>query len=755
MPGNRANYEQAMNLGHSAAWEQDWVVAITNYGQAIREFPDDAEAHLALGFGLLEAGRLEDALKVYTRAHQIMPQDPIPLEKSADILERIGRLKDAASQYVNVADLYLAQRDLNKTIENWERATHLTPGLVAIHVKLAQAYERIGDKAKAVRQYLILAYNFQRLNDLDKAVKSCERALRLDRNNTLVLNTKRALEAGNPISMPAEDDARPMQGGSRMDESVAVKKKDRKRSTVQQAAAVEENNPLGPMGEAMSEALKLLATHVVESGMMDAAGASALQALEYQRQGLNNEAIAAYKRAEPKLKHPALKLNLGALLVLQDQPDEAVKQLGEAINSSQLAAGAYQALGLAYQKQKKYRQSIKWLIQSLQAVDAAQSLSDDEAVELTTTYERLGALLERQNDEVSSAISTRLADLLKGKDWKMRVPETRRQLDETRREQGEQGVIDILVAPHGDRLTSLMDAINRHLRQGLTTLAMEEAHYATEFSPFYLPVHERMAEIMMREGRVRQAIAKYNTIASVYMSRGDEDRAAKILTQILEMAPLDLAVRQNLIDLLEAREDAVALVPQYLGLADTFNQLGDADQARETYALAERTAARASAPVATQVQIKHKMADLEQLRTDFRRAQKIYEDIVQISPTDERALRQLIELHYRNGNQVEALKRLDELLRAYAREKNVNRIIVVLEDMVKQHANDMGVRSRLAAIYKQVGRKQDAISQFDALGELQLEAGLHKQAADTIRQIIALNPQNMDDYRRLLGQLGG
>ncbi|MDX2139486.1 MAG: tetratricopeptide repeat protein [Chloroflexota bacterium] len=755
MPGNRVNYEQAMNLGHSAAWEQDWVVAITNYGRAIQEFPDDAEAHLALGFGLLEAGRLEDALKVYTRAHQIMPQDPIPLEKSADILERIGRLKDAASQYVNVADLYLAQRDLNKTIENWERATHLTPGLVAIHVKLAQAYERIGDKAKAVRQYLILAYNFQRLNDLDKAIKSCERALRLERNNTLVLNTKRALEVGNPISMPPDDDARPMQVGSRMDESVAVKKKDRKRSTVQQAVTVEENDPLGPMGEAMTEALKMLATHVVESGMMDASGASALQALEYQRQGLHDEAIAAYKRAEPKLKHPALKLNLGALLVLQDQPDEAIKQLGEAINNSQLAAGAYHALGLAYQKQKKYRQAIKWLIQSLQAVDAAQSLSDDEAVELSTMYERLGAMLERQNDEVSSAISTRLADLLKGKDWKMRVPETRRQLDETRREQGEQGVIDILVAPHGDRLTSLMDAINRHLRQGLTTLAMEEAHYATEFSPFYLPVHERMAEIMLREGRVRQAIAKYNTIASVYMSRGDEDRAAKILTQILEMAPLDLSVRQNLIDLLEAREDAVALVPQYLGLADTYSQLGDADQARETYALAERTAARANSPVATQVQIKHKMADLEQLRTDFRRAQKIYEDIVQISPTDERALRQLIELHYRNGNQVEALKRLDELLRTYAREKNVNRIIVVLEDMVKQHANDMGVRSRLAAIYKQVGRKQDAISQFDALGELQLEAGLHKQAADTIRQIIALNPQNMDDYRRLLGQLGG
>src|SRR5215468_10611050 len=137
MPGNREAYDQAMNAGHNAAWDKEWALAIAAYGQAVQEFPNDAESHIHLGLVLLEVGRLDDALKVYSRAHQLSASDPIPLEKSADILEKMGRLKEAGQQYVNVAEIYLGQRDLAKAIHNWEQATRLTPGLVAIHAKLA------------------------------------------------------------------------------------------------------------------------------------------------------------------------------------------------------------------------------------------------------------------------------------------------------------------------------------------------------------------------------------------------------------------------------------------------------------------------------------------------------------------------------------------------------------------------------------------------------------------------------------------
>lgn len=745
MPGNRDAYEQHMNSGHNAAWDQNWSAAITAYGRALQEFPEDADAHIHMGLALLKAGRLDDALKVYMRAHQINQADPIPLEKSADVLERMGRLREAAQQYVNVAEMYLGQRDIDKAIANWDKATRLTPGLVSVHLKLAQAYERIGNKQKAIREYLTLAFNFQRNADSEKAMRAVQRALKLDPKNAQSLNTLRVIETGGEMMPPNRDDADQVRDNGAVDFVDLFDTREE----------IGEADPLGPIGEAMTEALSALAAHVVESGNLDAAGSDALQAMELQRQGLNEEAIKAYERAAPHMRHPALKLNLGALLLLAGRPDEAVKHLGEAAVVPDLSAGAYHGLGQSYFKMGKHKQASRFLIQSLQAVDTTLAADVDEVQELIEVYDQLLMTLDGRTDEALAQINQRFINLLQGKDWKQRIAETRHQLQEAMRVAGEKGVVDILVTSRSDELTASVSTIDRFIRQGLLTLAMDEAHRAVEFSPFYLPVHIRMAEIMMREGRVRQAISKYNVVARSYMVRGEHDRAASILSEVLEMAPLDISVRTNLIELLETEERWEEALDQYIDLADTYNQLGDFDMARSTYSVAERLANRINASTEKIVRIKHRIADIDQIRLDIRKAQRIYEEIVQLAPDDERARRMLIDLNYRQGNQVEAIKRLDQLLSVYAKKQQVNRIVQLLDELVTLYPTDQNLRSRLAAIYRQLGRKKDAILQLDALGELQLEAGQTDDAANTIRQIIALNPEGVDDYRRLLTQLGG
>lgn len=745
MPGNRDAYEQHMNSGHNAAWDQNWSAAITAYGRALQEFPEDADAHIHMGLALLKAGRLDDALKVYMRAHQINQADPIPLEKSADVLERMGRLREAAQQYVNVAEMYLGQRDIDKAIANWDKATRLTPGLVSVHLKLAQAYERIGNKQKAVREYLTLAFNFQRNGDSEKAMRAVQRALKLDPKNAQSLNALRVIETGGEMMPPNRDDADQVRDNGAVDFVDLFDTREE----------IGEADPLGPIGEAMTEALSALAAHVVESGNLDAAGSDALQAMELQRQGLNEEAIKAYERAAPHMRHPALKLNLGALLLLAGRPDEAVKHLGEAAVVPDLSAGAYHGLGQSYFKMGKHKQASRFLIQSLQAVDTTLAADVDEVQELIEVYDQLLTTLDGRTDEALAQINQRFINLLQGKDWKQRIAETRHQLQEAMRVAGEKGVVDILVTSRSDELTASVSKIDRFIRQGLLTLAMDEAHRAVEFSPFYLPVHIRMAEIMMREGRVRQAISKYNVVARSYMVRGEHERAASILSEVLEMAPLDISVRTNLIELLETEERWEEALDQYIDLADTYNQLGDFDMARSTYSVAERLANRISASTEKIVRIKHRIADIDQIRLDIRKAQRTYEEIVQLAPDDERARRMLIDLNYRQGNQVEAIKRLDQLLSVYAKKQQVNRIVQLLEELVTLYPSDQNLRSRLAAIYRQLGRKKDAILQLDALGELQLEAGQTDDAANTIRQIIALNPEGVDDYRRLLTQLGG
>lgn len=421
----------------------------------------------------------------------------------------------------------------------------------------------------------------------------------------------------------------------------------------------------------------------------------------------------------------------------------------------QLSAGAFHALGKAYHETGKHKQALRYLIQSLQAVDTALAMDSEDIDDLNTVYEQLMSALEGRSNEALSTINSRFINLLGGKEWKQRIGETRRQLEDTIRDQGEQGVVDILVASQGTELTEAVGLIDKYLRQGLFTLAIDEAHRAVEFSPFYLPVHVRMAEIMMREGRVRQAINKYNTIAKTYLVRGENDRAASILSEVLEMAPLDISVRESLIELLESEERWDEALDQYIDLADTHHQLGNFDMSRDIYNSAEKMANRVGASPDRIVRIKHRVADIDQMRLDMRKAQKTYEEIIQLSPSDERAHRMLIDIHYRQNNQVEAIQKLDALLGIYAKSKQINRITQLLEELVTMYPNDTGLRSRLAAIYRQLSRKEDAIKQLDALGELQLEAGQHQDAINTIRQIISLNPAGIEDYRRLLSQLGG
>lgn len=751
MTGNREAYQKHMDDGHNAAWDQNWDVAIKCYSRAVHEFPEDPEAHIHLGMSLLKEERLDDALKVFTRAYQLAPDDPTPIENSADILERLGRLKEAAEQYINVADIYLAMRDLDKAIATWERATRLTPGLISIHAKLAQAYERIGDKKKSVREYLMLAFNFHKANETEKAIKSVERALRLDKRNPQALNTLRALRSGGDVVMPHFEEESPSESASRDAFGEFASSFD----LDDEKLAVGGADPLGPMGEAMGMALVSLAAYVVESGSLDAAGSDALQAMELQRQNMVSQAIAAYQRAENSLNHPALKLNLGVLLLRNEMPADAVKYLGDAVVDSQLSPGALHALGKAYFQLGKQKQSSRYLIQSLQAVDMSLAMDQQEITELTEVYDRLLGALEGRTDDALKAINSRFLEFLSGSDWKQRIAQTRRHLEEVMRDQGEQGVVDFLGTGGSDNLASTVSQIDTYIRQGLLTLAMDQAHSAIEASPHYLPVHVRMAEIMMREGRLRQAINKYSTVARSYMARDEYDRAASILAEVLEMAPLDISVRRTLINLLESEGRNEEVLDQYIDLARTYNQLGNFDKSRETFKFAENLARRVNAAPEKLVTIKHNLAEMEQMRLETKSALKTYEEIVELMPDDSKALRSLVDLHYSMGNQVDAIRYLDMMLGAFAKKKQVSKIAQVLEELVRHYPKDTGLRSRLAAIYKQLKRKADAIDQLDALGEIQLEAGLQEDARKTIRQIISLEPDNLEDYQRLLSQLGG
>ena len=257
----------------------------------------------------------------------------------------------------------------------------------------------------------------------------------------------------------------------------------------------------------------------------------------------------------------------------------------------------------------------------------------------------------------------------------------------------------------------------------------------------------------MEEGRIQPAISKYNIIANSFLARNQTGRAAEILNEVISIAPTDTSLRTSLIDLLEKENRWEEVLEQYINLADAYNQLADMEQARATYQEAIRLSQRLG-DNERRAQIMHRLADIDMSRFDLRQAMRTYEQIRSFAPNDERARRELVDVHFKLNNPLEAVKELDALLRIYATARQSEKIRALLEELVTRMPNDMALRSRMAAVYRQLRRSDEAIEQLDALGQLQLEAGLYQDGCQTIRQIITLNPVDVEPYRRLLSKLG-
>ncbi len=739
MAGDRAVYEQAMNAGHSAAWDQEWDKAIMAYARAIQEFPEDPSAHNSLGLVLLQAGRYEDSLKVYSRAIQLAPDDPVPLEKSADVLERLGRLQEAAQRYVSVADIYMAERDMDKAIGNWERATRLTPGMLKIHYLLAQAYERTGQKRSAVREYLTLAFNFQRGGDKQRALQAAERAKRLEPTSPQVLNSIQAIQSDALMMIPdIEPDTQP-----------AARAQDF--SAMEEELTAGDSNPKGPLGETVDKALAVLAEYVL-SGDLSAASAQVIQGIELQKIGEYASAAESFEKAETAgLRNGAMYLCMGAVYVELQRWADAQKYLERVKEETDYRAGAAHGLGLALMGLKKQQQAAEQLITALRLVDTGLANNADEAKELNVVYDTLLRSTRNRQEADLTAMNKQFADWLTGKDWKVRIAETRRSLAERLATEGEEVIADYVGKTE---TVDLIARIDRYIKQRMLTLAMDEAFRGIEQEPTFLPLHQRVAQILMEEGRIQAAITKYNMVANSFLARDETARAAEILNEVIAIAPTDINLRTSLIELLEKEQQWDKVLDEYVKLGEAYQELADLEQARATYQEAVRLGQRINAAPERRAQVLHRIGDIDTSRLDMRQAVRTYEQIRTILPDDEKARRQLVELNYRLNNTLEAVKELDGLLRLYAQQKRGDMIVSTLEQMVTDHPNDMALRSRLAAVYRQTKRNADAIAQLDALGELQLQAGLYQDACATIKQIISLQPADVEQYKNLLSQLG-
>ncbi|MGH2606326.1 MAG: tetratricopeptide repeat protein, partial [Anaerolineales bacterium] len=204
MTGRQDLFDESMRLGHSAAWELQWDRAIEFYRKALAEFPDDPTALSSLGLALLETGQLKESGAVYHHVAKASPNDPVPVEKCAEVFERLGQISDAIEYRDRAAELHIRRRDVEKAVANWTQLARLAPDNLPVRSRLAVTYERMGRRRDAVLEYVAVAALFQRARKVDRATEAAQRALALIPGDPDASNALRSLRQGKPLPPPAQ-----------------------------------------------------------------------------------------------------------------------------------------------------------------------------------------------------------------------------------------------------------------------------------------------------------------------------------------------------------------------------------------------------------------------------------------------------------------------------------------------------------------------------------------------------------------------
>lgn len=729
--------EAALRRAHSLAWDGQWAEAVALYEEVVEARPALPGALLGLAQAYAALGRPGDALQALTRAAEFHPNDPLIFTRRADFLLEAQRTDEALADYDRAAKLWSAQGQPDQAQHIWQRLSRALTGHPVPHHRLAERLEASGAAPQALAAYLRAARLYQEQGQRQPAEEMCRAALRLDPGHGEAMFLLESIREGRkPAERAVPPPSAPPPGGG--------------------PAAAARERALTELAKEVFGAEEATAAPLPDAGVLATAETWIGQAIDLQMRGQVDQAIEAYGRAlDLGADRPAIHFNLGLLYREKLRFAEAISHLDRSQKDPQYALGSHYALAECYRAQGDVDRALAHFVEALKIVDL-QTVRRDQADSLIRLYENLAeGYLAKGERARAVAFMNSLVQFLGSKGWEDKVREARQRLDALTSTGLTISLAELLDMPHSQEVFACISLSQEYARRGLHFSAVEECYRGIALASSCLPLHLHLAEILLQAGRLEEALEKLTIVAETYAARGEKVQAIGVYRRLLRAAPMDVKSRSRAISLLLEAGQVDGALAEYQALADAYYQLAQLDKALETYREALKLAPRAAQAKRWQTRLLHRMGDIHLQRVEWRRALQVYSQVKALAPEDERARFCLVDLCLKMRQVPQAVQELDELLALFRQRGEPDKERSLLEELASQWPELIPLRSRLAQVYLAQGDTRKAVAELDNLGELQLRAGQKRQAAETIRLLISLAPEEAEGYRRLLEQIQG
>ncbi len=760
-----------MSLGHSAAWDQNWEEAVGYYRRAVQAAPRRAQAINNLGLAYFQLDKLKEAEACYRQAAKLSKDDPLPLERLAQIYERTGRIKQAAEYSMVSADLYLKIRDADKAIENWTRVTRMIPEHLKAHSRLAIVHERLGHTKQAVREYISVAALLQDVGQVNEAIQTVEKAINIAPQSEEAKQALDLVRSNKTLPKPVRQRGTTGSLGPGEEEEESL-------DALIDSTSIARRGP-DPIGEARQIALTELAGLLFDvtdddlddsestlpsfKGVFSRSKGDELDmiskhlgaAIDLQTRAQDGNALKELKKAvDIGLDVPSAYFNLGLLYHKQDKSDKAHSFLQRSVNHPSYALASRLIIAKQFYVKDRLKDAVTEYLEALREADCSV-VPEDQRENLRAQYDPLIESVPQTTDKTKlHQLCDNIEELVSRQDWRDRVVKARRQLPTTTSGVATMPLAEILTEAADTGIVESIARINEIARKGHLRSAMEESFMLLTSAPTYLPLHIHMAELMLRMENTKVAVEKFTVVAEAYAIRGEAQRATNLLMRVVEISPMDFNARTRLIKRLTEMGEVDKAIHEYIKLADVQYRLAQLEHARSTYEDAFRLAQKTNADVSWSVRILRQMADIDLQRLDWKQALRVYEQLRTLIPEDELTRTRLIELNVRLGRRNNAAAELDHFISYLSGKAKHGTATAYLEKLVEENEDMAFARSKLAEFYSKLGRNAEAIEEWDKVAEMMVVQGNIERAKEVIRAILLLNPPNVDQYRAALQRLG-
>jgi tetratricopeptide (TPR) repeat protein len=169
----------------------DLYARIGENDKATECFKNVGDAYAAQGFTV-------KGIAMYKKISKLKPSLESVL-KLAELYTQQGLFNDARAQYLQVAEEFLRAGELEQSVRIFQKILEMDPDNVAMRVRLAEVYIRLGKKDEAWQIFSAAAENLRNRGSLQAAEEILQRMLALDPANShaLILRGRNALESGD------------------------------------------------------------------------------------------------------------------------------------------------------------------------------------------------------------------------------------------------------------------------------------------------------------------------------------------------------------------------------------------------------------------------------------------------------------------------------------------------------------------------------------------------------------------------------